>query len=83
MQKGGIGHTIRGCEAIVFNKKMLTNNSYIKEADFFDTDNFSYFDSLNDIDMEFVKSERPPSTYKYIKLISPYRFMEFIDEHLL
>ena len=83
MQKGGTGHTIRACEAIAFNKKMLTNNSYIKEADFFDTNNFCYYDSLNNIDMEFVKSERLPSSYQYINLISPYRFMKFIDEHLL
>lgn len=82
MQKGGTGNTIRACEAIAFNKKMLTNNAYIKKADFFDRDNFCYYDSVKNIDMSFVNSREKPSSYQYINLLSPYRFMEFIDDHL-
>ena len=82
MQKGGTGYTIRACECIAFNKKMITNNAFIKKADFYDDNNFLYYDCLDNIDRSFINSNESPTSHKYLELISPYKFMEFIDNHL-
>ena len=82
MQKGGSGYTIRALECIAFNKKLITNNSYINRATFYDNNNFMYYEKMTDSDIysKFINSEA--TSYKYIKAILPHRFLEFIDCHL-
>ena len=43
MQEGGNGYTLRTCEAIAYNKKMITNNLTIKETDIYSEENISCF----------------------------------------
>lgn len=84
MQQGGLGYTQRVMEAICEGKKLLTNNSTIKEAPFFNSEYISRFTSAKDIDVNFLKGI--PSDigidYHYMDKISPIELIHFIDERL-
>ncbi len=58
MQEGGNGYTLRTCEAVAYNKKIITNNKILKEADFYDENMIAFFDDAEDIDIKFIKKER-------------------------
>lgn len=55
VRKDFIGFTQRYFEAIVFNKKLLSNNPAIKEMPYYNPDYMQYFEKVNDIDWEWVK----------------------------
>lgn len=57
MQDGGNGYTLRTCEAIAFNKKIISNNYILKEAEFYNEKMISYFNCVKDINIEFILSE--------------------------
>lgn len=82
MQKGGTGLTIRTCEAIALNKKLITNNPFITHAAFYNTNDFSYFKNIGQIDKDFITNTEKATSHQYMEQIGPYRFMEFIDECL-
>ncbi|WP_297971879.1 hypothetical protein [uncultured Bacteroides sp.] len=84
MQKGGLGYTQRAMEAICEGKKLLTNNSTIAEAPFFNPKYISCFTSAKNIDVDFLK--RIPLEeeidYCYRDIISPIELIRFIDDRL-
>lgn len=59
-----IGFTQRYYEAIVFNKKLLTNNAEIKEYAYYDERYIQYFERIEDIDWDWVKEDIEVD-YKY------------------
>ena len=81
MQQGGHGYTLRYCEAIAHDRRLLTNNTEIKNAPFFNPALISTFDSAEDIDVEFVKSGDKDVDYKFKNELSPIRLIEFIDNY--
>ena len=54
-QEGADGYTSRFLEAVMFNKKLVTNNLAIKETQFYNCDKIQLFRKAEDIDIEFVR----------------------------
>lgn len=84
MQHGGVGYTQRMCEAIAFDKKIITNNALIHEAPFYNEDYIFQIKSADDITPDVclrIKKEEPVD-YHYREQISPIELLEFIENHL-
>lgn len=84
MQHGGVGYTQRMCEAIAFDKKIITNNALIHEAPFYNEDYIFQIKSADDITPEFCRRVKKvePVDYHYKEQISPIELLEFIEKHL-
>lgn len=81
MQKGGSGYTLRTCEAIMADKKMITNNKNILNEPFFNG-NMAIFEKPEDIDVSFIQKGTPHYS-KHIKdSISPLMMIKKIDSIL-
>lgn len=80
MQDGGNGYTLRTCEAVAYNKKMITNNSVLKDAEFYNQDMISFFTNVEDIDTEFIKKEK--GNYEDRHYFSPIKLLEKITNIL-
>lgn len=70
VKPGQTGITLRTCEAIIFNKKLLTNNKAIKDTPFYNEKYMSVFENENDIDMDFL-SQKMEINYNYEDWFSP------------
>lgn len=68
-----VGFTQRYYEAIVFNKKLLTNNKEIKDMSYYDERFMQYFEKIEDIDWNWVR-ERVEVDYHYQGDFSPKRW---------
>lgn len=79
MQKGGTGFTIRICEAIAFNKKLISNNAYLKRAAFYNVEDVIAFDTIEDLSKKTLDFERESSLKKYREDISPLRLIDYIE----
>ena len=84
MQANGAGFTQRTCEAVCLGKKLLTNNTYIESAPFFNSTYISTFTTVDDIDLDFVKKIKEPVDvdYHYKEKMSPIELLDFIEERL-
>lgn len=83
MQKNGHGYTQRVCEAIAYNKKLLTNNVEVKNAPFFNEKLISVFSDSNDIDISFLKDGSDEiADYNFKEQLSPKNLLSFIEEKL-
>lgn len=82
MQQGGHGYTLRTCEAIMYDKKMITNNPEIKNAVFYSPERISVFEDVSEIDAEFILREPQKVDYQFKDELSPLKFLEFLDEKL-
>lgn len=69
-QTGQSGFTLRPYEAVVYNKKLLTNNKRIFEFPFYDARYMRYFEKIEDIDWEWIK-EQIDVDYSYNGEFSP------------
>ena len=76
-QQGQNGATLRYFEAVTMNKKLLTNNTNIKNFPFFNSKLMRIFSSVDDIDAEWIKS-REPIDYNYHGEFSPTHFIDYI-----
>ena len=77
MKPNQTGITLRVCEAVLFNKKLLTNNKSIKQLPFYDARYMSVFSDANDVDVDFLKAELDVQ-YDYHGEFSPVRILERI-----
>lgn len=84
MQHGGVGYTQRMCEAIAFDKKIITNNALIHEAPFYNPDYILQIKNANDITSELCERIKKvePVDYHYKEQISPIELLEFIEKHI-
>lgn len=82
MQQGGHGYTLRACETIMYDKKMITNNPEISGAPFYRSELISVFDDVEDIDPSFVTAEPAVADYGWKEQLSPVRLLEYIDGRL-
>lgn len=73
--------TQRYSEAVVYNKKLLTNNPKTAEFDFYNPKYMQIFHSIEEIDYSFVK-EREEVNYGYKGEFSPKLFIEEIQKIL-
>ena len=82
MQGGGHGYTLRACEAIMYDKKMITDNPEIAGAPFYRPELISVFDGVEEIDPGFVISEPAVADYGWKEQLSPLRLLEYIDKRI-
>jgi len=83
MQQGGHGYTQRMCEAIAYDKKILTNNVEVKEAPFYNPKYISIFSDISDIDITFLNDGSDYKVdYNYKEKISPKELLLFIQEKI-
>ncbi len=82
MQKRGTGFTLRAAEAVVFDRKLLTNNSEAEGAPFYKPDAVCAFTTPDTIDINFVKSGDRDVDYGYKDRLSPIHLLEFIEEKI-
>ena len=75
------GVTLRTMEAICYNKRLLTNNSSIKNSPYYNTGYIQVFNNSSDIDIDFVK-DRSKVDYKYNNEFSPVHLLEHINQML-
>jgi len=64
LPNNGSSGTLRKREAVIYGKKLLTNDPYYNSDRFYKTGNIRYFNTVNDIDIEWIK-EREPVNYNY------------------
>lgn len=69
--------SLRYYEAVVYNKKLLTNNEQIKNYPFYDPRYMKVFTNEKDIDYDWIK-EKEKINYHYDGRFEPFIFMERI-----
>lgn len=79
VKEGQSGVSLRTCEAIAFNKKLLSNNQKLKEMPFYDERYMRVFKDPGEIDIDFLTKEMDVS-YERNDYFSPVRIIERIDE---
>ena len=73
--------SLRFCEGVIYDKKVLTNNPSILKQTFYNTNQFSVFEKADSIDQNFLMDELSVSlTNKYE--VSPKRFIDVIRDRL-
>jgi len=75
VQQGQSGRTLRYYEAICYNKKLLTNNKEIFNLPYFNPQYMKYFETVDDIDVEWVK-EKEDINYAYKGEFSPIELLK-------
>ena len=69
--------TLRYFEAVMFNKKLLTNNQNVKKLKFYNEDYIKVFKNVEDIDFEWIK-KKEKINYHYTDEFSPTYLLEEI-----
>lgn len=80
-QLDSTGYTLRTPEAIIFGKKLLSNNEELMEAPFYSEDKIQVFKNIDDIKLEFF-NDMSETKYDYKDKLSPMNFLSFIEENL-
>lgn len=57
MHEGYVGITQRYLEAIIYNKRLISNNSEITELPYYNSQYMYYFEKIDDIDWEWVRKD--------------------------
>lgn len=76
------GYTSRFLEAVMFNKKLITNNLSIKQSPFYNHDYIQIVDDFSQVDPEFVRKD-VEIDYNYQNQFSPVKLIEHIDKVLV
>lgn len=82
MQKNGHGFTIRYCEAIMYGKRMITNNPEIHKAPFYSSDKIITFKNNLDECVSQIICPCDDIEYGYKENLSPIKLLDFIDDVL-
>lgn len=80
-QAEAIGYTSRFLEAVMFNKRLITDNQDVKKSKFYSPENILCIKDVNDILASFVTNDNIVD-YKYDNEFSPVHLIENIDEEL-
>jgi hypothetical protein len=83
LQDDGISPTARVSEAILYEKKLLSNCQDLKTKPYYNPKYISLFSSWQNIDIDFLKKNIESIDYKYKENLSPLRFIERIEKYLL
>ena len=82
MQGGGRGYTIRYAEAIMYDKKIITNNSEVQSAPFYDPQKIQHFNCVDEIDPLFPTIDLEDVDYHYKEKLLPSRMLSYVEELL-
>lgn len=80
-QQGAIGYTARFLEAVIYNKKLITNNQSIKESKFYNPKFIKCFTDVEEIDQDFILDDVNVD-YKYNNEFSPVNLLMQIEKEL-
>ncbi|WP_144555423.1 hypothetical protein [Bacillus sp. X1(2014)] len=78
VREGQTGVSLRTCEAIAFNKKLLTNNKKLLDMPFYDERYMRVFSDPEEIDLSFVK-EKALVQYEHSDYFSPINIIRQIS----
>lgn len=81
VQQGQVAPTLRSYEAVVYNRKLLTNNKGILEFPFYNPKYMKYFDNVQNIDWNWVKDDSKVD-YGYKGEFSPLYLLDDIKNRL-
>lgn len=81
LQKGSRGYTLRAGEAIVYGKKLITDNLSVKDEPFYSPQNVLAYESEERITKEFFEGKANWSP-KFTEDLSPKKLLLFIDGKL-
>lgn len=77
-QEGQVGFTSRFLEAVMYNKKLITDNPAVKNTRFYDPRLIQFLDRAEDVDPSFVLDETDVD-YHYHNEFSPVNLIHQID----
>ena len=77
-QEGQTGITLRYYEAVVYNKKLLTNNKSIVSLPFYDSRYMKIYQGAGEIDWDWVKNDDMPD-YNYNGEFSPINLIRRVE----
>lgn len=75
------GYTLRTWEALLYNKKLITNNQRILDAPFYNKDQFIVFKDIKDISLKQITEPLKKGNFDK-ESISSIRFFKYIDSQL-
>lgn len=81
VQEGQTALTLRPYEAVVYNRKLLTNNKSIREFPYWNPEYMQYFEKVEDIDWDWVL-EKKEVDYQYDGRYSPVHLLNDIENRL-
>lgn len=81
-QDGSSGFTYRVWEAIAYDKHLISNNEKLTSSIYFDSVFVHFFNNVDSITSDFCDAIANKIINDKKHLISPKRFISFIDEHL-
>lgn len=76
------GYTSRFLEAVIYGKKMITNNSYIKKSKFYHNNRMLVSEDMEDIDVNFITEGTGFVDYNYNNEFSPFNMVDRVEEEL-
>lgn len=77
VRKGQSGVSLRTCEAVSFNKKLITNNSNVVTLPFYDSKYIKVVNQPEDIDVEFIRKQIDIN-YNCGDIFSPVKIIEIL-----
>lgn len=81
VDKNQSGVTLRTMEAIIYNKKLLTNNENVKTLPFYNKEYMQIFNKVEDINVEFI-TNKISIDYKYNGEFSPLYLIRDINKNI-
>lgn len=81
MQQGGSGYTLRMCEAIMLDKKLLTNNPAVTGAPYYSPERIQTFQQVWQIDPVFITEGERDVDYGWKEELSPLKLLQFIENY--
>lgn len=83
MQQGQTCGTLREHEAVLYKKKLLTNNAYVCHRHFYSENNISVFEKSGEIDIKWLKSNvNLEANYSGQDKLSPRLFFRYVQKKL-
>lgn len=82
-QEIAVGYSARFLEAVIYSKKLITDNISIKESKFYYPQYIQCFKRIEDIDTSFVTRDVGTVDYHYNNEFSPLALIDLIDETLV
>lgn len=80
-QEGAVGYTSRYIEAILYNKRLLSDNMALINAPYYNPKNIQCFNSIDEIDVKDMMSDAPVE-YNYRGDFSPIYLVDYIEKIL-
>lgn len=81
LDKGTKGSTLRFWDAIMYNKKLITNYPYVDKTKFYNPNFIHYYNSPENIEISFLE-ENHNVNYNYNGENSPETFLKLINSYL-